>query len=281
MSLNYNGYLGPVIGRLGPVVGYLWRGRPVFRAYVPHIRYPNTPRQQAEREWFVGMVRFAAEARNALLLGMRELAVRERMTEGNTFVKRNKQHFHLSTSSPKLGEGDPKGGGVCPTLLVDYPRLSLSEGPVAPVTPTSANIAADGILTVNFNKNSAMHRAKGMDNVHLYVYNATERRGLLAAAVHRCAGHVALRLPDAWQQHDLHCYLFALDLQGHASSTSHINPTTHIRENQPVDTVDTINETSTKPEQPKRSVKPNEPPLNPKTTHTLPRGKPTTHQNDT
>ena len=211
MSLNYNGYLGPVIGRLGPMVGYLWRGRPVFRAYVPHIRYPNTPDQQAEREWFVGMVRFAAEARNALLLGMKDLAVRERMTEGNTFVKRNKQHFHRQPS------------GEAPS--VDYSRLSLSAGPVAPVTPTSADIAADGILTVNFNKNSAMHRAKGIDSVHLYIYDATERHGLLAAAVHRCAGHIALRLPNGWQQHDLHCYLFATDFQGHASPTSYISPT--------------------------------------------------------
>lgn len=233
MSLNYNGFMGPVIGRLGPMVGYLWRGRPVFRAYVPHIRYPNTPGQQAEREWFVSMVRFAAEARPALLLGMRELAVRERMTEGNTFVKRNKQHFHLSSSSPKLGVGDPKGGGVCPSPIIDYPRLALSAGPVAPVTPTSADIAADGILTVIFNKNSAMQRSKSMDSVHLYVYDATERRGLLAAAVHRCAGRVALRLPNAWQHHELHCYLFATDLHALASPTSYIAPA--LQETQPTD----------------------------------------------
>ncbi|MBO7101011.1 MAG: hypothetical protein J6V98_03215 [Bacteroidales bacterium] len=219
MSLSYNGFMGPVIGRLGPMVGYLWRGRPVFRAYVPHIRYPNTPGQQAEREWFVSMVRFAAEARPALLLGMRELAVRERMTEGNTFVKRNKQHFRRQAA------------GDAP--LADYSRLALSAGPVAPVTPTSADIAADGILTVIFNKNSAMHRAKGIDSVHLYVYDATERRGLLAAAVHRCAGRVALRLPNAWQHHDLHCYLFATDLHALASPTSYIAPA--LQETQPTD----------------------------------------------
>lgn len=264
MSLSYNGFMGPVIGRLGPMVGYLWRGRPVFRAYVPHIRYPNTPGQQAEREWFVSMVRFAAEARPALLLGMRELAVRERMTEGNTFVKRNKQHFRRQAA------------GDAP--LADYSRLALSAGPVAPVTPTSADIAADGILTVIFNKNSAMHRAKGIDSVHLYVYDATERRGLLAAAVHRCAGRVALRLPNAWQHHDLHCYLFATDLHALASPTTYIAPAP--QDNQPVDIVDTTTETSAKPEQPERSVKPNEPILTPNTSHTLPRGKPTTHQND-
>ena len=212
MSLVYNGYMGPVIGRLGPAVGYLWRGRPVFRAYVRHIHYPNTPQQQAERQWFVAMVRFAAEARSALLQGLNEPALRQGMTEGNWFVRSNKQHFH---SSPKLGKGDPQGGGVCHNspdqITVDYPRLALSEGPVAPVTPTAVEIADDGILTVDFNKNSHLRHARAIDSVHLYLYNATLRRGLHAAPVRRCAGRVALRLPDGWQQHDLHCYLFATD----------------------------------------------------------------------
>lgn len=239
MSLVYNGYMGPVIGRLGPAVGYLWRGRPVFRAYVRHIHYPNTPQQQAERQWFVAMVRFAAEARSALLQGMNEPALRQGMTEGNWFVRSNKQHFH---SSPNLGEGDP-GGGVCHNspdqITVDYPRLALSEGPVAPVTPTAVEIADDGILTVDFNKNSHLRHVRAIDSVHLYLYNATLRRGLHAAPVRRCAGRVALRLPDGWQQHDLHCYLFATDTRSLASPTTYISPATQQAPNLPEPQPDT------------------------------------------
>ena len=240
MSLVYNGYMGPVIGRLGPAVGYLWRGRPVFRAYVRHIHYPNTPQQQAERQWFVAMVRFAAEARSALLQGLNEPALRQGMTEGNWFVRSNKQHFH---SSPKLGEGDPQGGGVCHNspdqITVDYPRLALSEGPVAPVTPTAVEIADDGILTVDFNKNSHLRHARAIDSVHLYLYNATLRRGLHAAPVRRCAGRVALRLPDGWQQHDLHCYLFVTDTRSLASPTTYISPATPQAPNLPEPQPDT------------------------------------------
>ena len=74
MAKLEQGILGPFRGKVGTVVGYLWRGRQVVRAYRREINYPNTASQQAEREWFVGMVRFASTARQALLLGLREKA---------------------------------------------------------------------------------------------------------------------------------------------------------------------------------------------------------------
>ena len=93
MAKLEQGILGPFRGKVGTVVGYLWRGKQVVRAYRREINYPNTEQQQAEREWFVGMVRFAATARQALLLGLRERAERDVMTEGNAFVRMNKGCF--------------------------------------------------------------------------------------------------------------------------------------------------------------------------------------------
>ena len=93
MAKLEQGILGPFRGKVGTVVGYLWRGRHVVRGYRREINYPNTKNQQAERDWFVSMVRFAATARQALLLGLRERAARDQMTEGNAFVKMNKQCF--------------------------------------------------------------------------------------------------------------------------------------------------------------------------------------------
>ena len=93
MAKLEQGILGPFRGKVGTVVGYLWRGRHVVRAYRREVNYPNTDRQQAERAWFVEMVRFAATARQALLLGLRERAARDQMTEGNAFVKMNKHCF--------------------------------------------------------------------------------------------------------------------------------------------------------------------------------------------
>ena len=228
MAKQLGGLLGPVIGKLGPSVGYLWRGQPVFRAYVRHIHYPNTERQQDERNWFVTMVRFAAAARPALLLGLRNTTAGSLLTEGNWFVQRNKQHFHR-LEAPSVLSGRTHEGSRYQTLhprpvAIDYARLAMSQGPVAPVAPKQATLSDDGILTVLFDRHSGLHRCKSGDNVYLYVYDATGQCGLLAAPVHRSSAHISLRLPDEWPSHDLHCYLFALDSQGFASSTSHITP---------------------------------------------------------
>ena len=93
MAKIHQGILGAFTGKVGTVVGYVWRGRQVVRAYRKEINYPDTESQRLEREWFVAMVRFAATARPALLLGLRERAARDQMTEGNAFVKMNKRCF--------------------------------------------------------------------------------------------------------------------------------------------------------------------------------------------
>ena len=111
MAKLHQGILGAFSGKVGTVVGYLWRGRQVVRAYRKEINYPNTESQQAEREWFVSMVRFAATARQALLLGLRERAARDQMTEGNAFVKMNK-HCFGRTHAPVAAYG-----GATPSSL--------------------------------------------------------------------------------------------------------------------------------------------------------------------
>lgn len=215
MAKQYTGILGPVVGRMGSVVGYLWRGRPVFRAYVEHIHYPNTVRQQAERDWFVSMVRFASTARSALLVGMQQASLRECMTEGNYFVLRNKQHFHTVTEA---------SAEETRRIEVDYERLSLSEGPVARVVPTGASVDADGTLHVGWQRHTGQRRERACDQVYCYIYDVAERRGMLAAPAERHDGGLALRLPDLWQHHELHCYLFAVDDYGNVSTTSHTTP---------------------------------------------------------
>lgn len=202
----YLGPMGPFVGKLGPAVGYLWKGRAVARAYVRHINYPDTELQRQERDWFVGMVRFAAEARHALLLGLRQRAAEEQMTEGNLFVKRNKQWFRREQGR----------------VEVDYSRLALSCGPAAGVGLTSATVGDAGVLTVGFQTLPGMRGAKASDTVRVYVYNAALGRGLLAAAVRRGDRSLAVALPDGWVTEAMHVYAFALDSQGRPSPTAYV-----------------------------------------------------------
>ncbi|MBP3762247.1 MAG: hypothetical protein J6I49_00005 [Bacteroidales bacterium] len=197
------GILGPFRGKVGTVVGYVWKGRAVVRGYRRAVRYPNTENQRLEREWFVEMVRFAATARGALLLGLKEKAARWQMTEGNAFVKLNKGCFR-------------RGGAV------DYEHLVLSEGPAARVVSKSATVDADGVLRVEYERNGGQRHSRGGDRVYLYAYNTVTRQGLLSAPAERRQGRLAMQLPDGWTAADTQAWLLALDSDGRASASSYV-----------------------------------------------------------
>ena len=249
MAKLEQGILGPFRGKVGTVVGYLWRGKHVVRAYRREINYPNTESQQAEREWFVGMVRFAATARQALLLGLRERAARDVMTEGNVFVRMNKGCFGRGTArrvrtgmaplrpaatSPCEGEEREIAVGSqiyrpagCSPLRgelpegvrggIDYERIRIAEGAAAPVRFTTASVDEDNVLRVDFEKNSGMTRAKGRDRVYVYVYNVDTREGLLSHPAERRHGGVRMQLPEGWNHQNVRMWCFVVDSEGRAS----------------------------------------------------------------
>ena len=204
MAKLEQGILGPFRGKVGTVVGYLWRGKQVVRAYRREINYPNTESQQAEREWFVGMVRFAATARQALLLGLREKASREGMTEGNAFVRMNKDCFGRDAAR-RVRTG------------IDYERIRIAEGAAAPVRFTTACVDEDNVLRVDFEKNSGMTRAKGRDRVYVYVYNVDTREGLLSHPAERRRGQLEMQLPEGWNERNVRMWGFVVDSEGRAS----------------------------------------------------------------
>ncbi len=268
MAKLEQGILGPFRGKVGTVVGYLWRGKHVVRAYRKEINYPNTERQQAEREWFVGMVRFAATARQALLLGLRERAERDVMTEGNVFVRMNKGCFgrgaergvrsgmaplRPAATSPCEGEErentvsnqryttsyqeyatsnqayTPSGcspcGGELPEGVrggIDYERIRIAEGAAAPVRFVRAGVDENNVLHVDFERNSGMSRAKGGDKVYVYVYNIDTREGLLSHPAERRRGHLAMQLPEGWNELNIRMWGFVVDGEGRASGSQYV-----------------------------------------------------------
>ena len=261
MAKLEQGILGPFRGKVGTVVGYLWRGRQVVRAYRREINYPNTERQQAEREWFVGMVRFAATARQALLLGLRERAARDVMTEGNAVVKMNKSCFGrdaarrvrsgmapLRPAATSPCEGEERKNTIsnqkyttsnqtytpsdCSPLQgelpegvrggIDYERIRIAEGSAAPVRFTTASVDENNVMHVDFEKNSGMTRAKGSDSVYIYVYNIDTCEGLLSAAAERRWGHLEMQLPEGWNVLNVRLWGFVVDGEGRASASQYV-----------------------------------------------------------
>ncbi len=258
MAKLEQGILGPFRGKVGTVVGYLWRGKHVVRAYRREINYPNTEMQQAEREWFVGMVRFAATARQALLLGLRERAARDVMTEGNAFVRMNKDCFgrdaacrvrsaaaeDMSRSAADMVAcGSTADAARHVRTGVDYERIRIAEGAAAPVRFTTASVDENNVLHVDFERNSGMTRAKGGDRVYVYVYNTDTREGLLSHPAERRRGHLAMRLPEGWNRLNIRMWGFVVDGEGRASGSQYVavaEPCAGLADTGPVDGLEAL-----------------------------------------
>lgn len=208
MGIILQGYNAPVIGRVGSSVGYLWKGKACLRTYCRHINYPNTEGQQRQRNWFVGMVRFASAATDALRLGLRQKADEAQMTEGNYFIQQNKQHF-------RLNEGH---------LEVDYDQLRLTAGSAADVYFHNPKFEENETISVGFEKNMMSFRASGDDNVYLYIYAPGREEGYLSAPVARRSKSLKVSLPEQWAGEEVHLYGFVIAKDGRASNSTYIGP---------------------------------------------------------
>lgn len=206
MAIVFNGYSGPFVGRLGPAVGYMWKNKNCVRAYCRHINYPNTVEQQKQRNWFVGMVRFASQATDALKLGFRQQAIDYQMTEGNYFVMCNKQHF-------------VRGGNE---VNVNYNQLQIAAGTAADVWFKNPKFEEGETVVVDFEKNSMTFRASSDDQVYVYVYAPALESGYLSAPVSRRSKSVRFRLPEAWSGVEVHLYGFVVDKEGRSSNSTYI-----------------------------------------------------------
>lgn len=202
-SLGIN---GPIIGKVGTVVGYIWKGRPCVRAYRRNIAFPNTPRQQSQHDWFVAMVRFASKAVPAIRLGLREGAKRAAMTEGNYFVRENKRFFHNNNGS----------------LEIDFPSLKISEGAASDVYFNHPVFEEGEILSVSFSKNSSLLRPSSEDSVYLFVYNPRLEDAFFSAPATRRSKQIHVRLPQQWAGDQIHIYGFVVDQEGKPSRTTYI-----------------------------------------------------------
>ena len=175
------------------------------------------------------------------------------MTEGNLFVKMNKWCFgrgvarrvltqaplRPAATSPCEGEerkrtirdqiykpsGCSPSQGELPEGVrggIDYERIKIAEGAAAPVLFSAARVDGDGVLSVDFEKNSGMTRAKGSDRVYIYIYNTDTREGLLSAPAERRSGRLQMQLPDGWNELNTRMWGFTVDKEGRASNSAYI-----------------------------------------------------------
>lgn len=160
MSKNAQGYMGIQIGKLGPAVGSMWKGRNVYRGYNPFVKNPKTEKQVLQRSQFSLMNKLARALSPAINLGFSYKAKAERTTERGLFYKANHGIVH-GTSPDEL------------SISLDA-NVVLAEGPLANVTfGTPSYDTTTHLISVPFS-DSGMGCARPDDQILVFAALADE-----------------------------------------------------------------------------------------------------------
>ena len=154
MAKSNDLFSGGFSGRMGNVIGYMWRGKACVRSMPTHYRDARSEMQLQQRELFRQTIRFASRAQRVLRLGLMMPSLDAHVTEYNYFMRINKRCFSL----------------VDGNLQVDCENLVLSEGPVAPVAFYAPRLLDEVTISIDFEKNPLHRRVSSDDNVYLAAY---------------------------------------------------------------------------------------------------------------
>jgi hypothetical protein len=131
MSKNAGGYMGIQIGKLGPAVGSMWKGKNVYRSHNPFVKNPRTPEQQAQRAKFGVLSRLARVFSPASNFGFAYKANSEHIAQRSVFMKVNKDVLTLDAS----------------VIQIDWDLIACADGPVTAATFGTPTFA-DGKITI-------------------------------------------------------------------------------------------------------------------------------------
>ena len=214
------GILGGFSGRVGTVVGYYRRGAWFVRAYQPHIKDRKSAAQLEQRSRFKAMIQFASPATPVLRVGLRQAAADWQITEGNAFLKINKDCFPRDSRNTRDSRDSRDSRNTRNSRdsrnssAIDYPSLQFSQGSYA--APQALQYAVDerGVLAVRWSAAGG----RLADRIHIYIYSPAAGHGLAAAAERGQRG-VQVLLPEGFAGDDLQVWAFAEGRGGAVSAT--------------------------------------------------------------
>ena len=93
MAKSNDLFSGGFSGRMGNVIGYMWRGKACVRSMPTHYRDARSEMQLQQRELFRQTIRFASRAQRVLRLGLKMPSLDAHVTEYNYFMRINKRCF--------------------------------------------------------------------------------------------------------------------------------------------------------------------------------------------
>ena len=193
---------GELSGKIGDVIHSSWHGRPYTKRRPGSVANPQTEVQQAHRNAFAEISRLSSAMKNGHGIGLHWQAVRQKLNTHSVFKKLNKDCYG--------SDG------------INYSRIKISQGSVIGAHIISADIDAEGNLSVLYDGGHMSEESK--DEFYLFVFCPDLRDGAFAPPVYRSAGVVTAQIPVTWRGHSLHLYGFMKNKKGQTSETCYFKP---------------------------------------------------------
>jgi len=155
MAKINQGILGPLIGNIGPVSGYMRNGENVIRSSTSNVNFRYT-RQRIQQQ--------------------------EKLSVCMSFIKAFTRTGFLKKSFPRNGNGstgynralsvlmNQAIAGIYPDIQLSYPKVLISQGKLPGAENAAAVADEDGNIHFSFTDNSDTGTASGSDKVIAVAY---------------------------------------------------------------------------------------------------------------
>lgn len=193
MSKNSQGYMGSQIGKLGPAVGFRWKGKNVYRSHQPFVRDPKTTKQLLNRAIFKTVQELSMRFGGAVNIGFRRESDEKQTTTRGLFTLYNR---------PAVQADSPD------SVTVDFASMIVARGPMTNVMFGSPQFDTPAQVDVTFQSMVTAGLATNDDEVYVFAYCPDVKCGVLSTPVTRDELSVSISVPSAWDGMKVHLWGF-------------------------------------------------------------------------
>lgn len=205
MAIYFAGYLSPIRNKLGNAVGRKWRTLDVLAVYNGRPRNPRTPAQQTQRVKF-GFVASVARAFDAAVeMGFKPICDGTPVPQRSMFIKKNIDLVDASILD-------------APTM--QYADIVCAEGGLPNAAFGSVDVSSPLAVEVPLTDTSDVPGASNTDRVYIYVFNPSQKSGIISGAKQRNDASIAVNVPNVWNGERVHVYGFVVNADNSQVSNS-------------------------------------------------------------
>jgi hypothetical protein len=204
MGTIKQGILGGFSGKVGSVIGGVWKGISYMRGIALSHANPQTDAQLTQRQKFAVTMKFLQPLSQFLKTGFKAFAVK--MTGINAAMEYNIKNALT---------------GAYPNIAIDYPNALVARGNLAGALNQVASSTVAGTVKFDWEDNTGEIGASANDKTLLVVYNPAQHQAVTVSQLaERADGTQTVTVPDSFSGDLVECYIAFITVDGQMVSNS-------------------------------------------------------------